>query len=203
MKKIVLIIVTIISSLNAWEINTHRAIDRKAIESSSNLMSFIEHSGIPKDNSYYNNEQFDGYGMTYLKYITDKENGESNGIAKLGQKFQDKPSWQNMIEAGTILEDAQWPDALTAANGRFLNHFYDPQNGGKGLRILGSLFQSATVWARLGVGNEYSHLRALEYFRQGFTSPSLAERKRYQAKMQKSRRLLAFRVQSSAFRDGV
>jgi hypothetical protein len=151
MKKIILIIITIISSLNAWEINTHRAIDRKAIESSSDLMSFIEHSGIPKDNSYYNNEQFDGYGMTYLEYITDKENGESNGIAKMGQKFQDKPSWQNMIEAGTILEDAQWfhpglyynqpeivdkaYDTLDKADGRFMNHFYNAQ-GQKSQRLL-------------------------------------------------------------------
>jgi len=197
MKKIILIIITIISSLNAWEINTHRAIDRKAIESSSDLMSFIEHSGIPKDNSYYNNEQFDGYGMTYLEYITDKENGESNGIAKMGQKFQDKPSWQNMIEAGTILEDAQWfhqelyynqpeivdkaYDKYDMADGRFMNHFYNAQ--GLVCKSLKCATTDAISWAYNSGENKYDYMDAMGYFKQGFTERDEATRRKYQAKM--------------------
>ncbi len=41
-----LIIIT--NTLNAWEINTHRAIDQKAIEKSLNLTSFVQNSNIVK-----------------------------------------------------------------------------------------------------------------------------------------------------------
>ena len=132
MKKITIIaIIAILTTLmlSAWEINTHRAIDRKAVENSTNLIKFIENSNIPLDNNYYNNEKFEGYGISYIQYIEDDKKGEGNGVAKWGQTFQGKPSWQNMIEAGTILEDAQWVDhPWFGANGRFLNHFADPQN---------------------------------------------------------------------------
>jgi len=185
MKKIFIAIILTTLSLNAWEVNTHRAIDRKAIESSVNLQTFVNNSGIPKNNTYYNNEEFEGYGMTYLKYITDKEYGEGNGISQWYQVFSGKPSYQNMIEAGTILEDAVWAGGLFSGDGRFNNHFYDPQNGGKGLTVgWGSRTDALTwAWGNATRSNQYDYLHALEYFKQGFTSATPEERKKFQAKM--------------------
>jgi hypothetical protein len=113
-----------------------------------------------------------------------------------------------MIEAGSILEDAQWPhpasmaDILDRADGRFVNHFYDSQNGGKRLLYYGLRFQSALRWATVGTGmhpviasplhfapplsisdNDYDYNLALQYFNLAFTSTDASERKRYQAKM--------------------
>jgi len=104
MKKVIILIFMITITASAWEINTHRAIDRIAIEKSQNLKLFVKNSGIPTNTFYYNNEKFETYGSyTYLKYITD---GEKNGITKWGQTFGVKSSYQQMLEAGTILEDA-------------------------------------------------------------------------------------------------
>lgn len=152
MKKIILAIIVMTLGLNAWEINTHRAIDRKAIENSTNLNKFVKNSGIPTNNYYYNNEEFEEYGMSYIQYIEDDKRGEDNGVAQWGQKFEGKPSFQNMLEAGTILEDAQWSHWLDGgkynfydiADGRFNNHFADPQNNYNGLWSGG---ESALLWA--------------------------------------------------------
>jgi len=54
MKKIILITLLIVGKLSAWEINTHRAIDRIAIEKSENLKRFVGNAGI--GNANYCNE---------------------------------------------------------------------------------------------------------------------------------------------------
>ena len=105
MKNIFLTTILFLSILNAWEINTHRVIDRTAIESEDvlNLQNFIKNNDLEKEN--YDNEIFEGYNYTYLNYI---RNGEKNGISNWSQEFNVKPSYQKMLEAGSILEDAQW-----------------------------------------------------------------------------------------------
>jgi hypothetical protein len=176
--------------LSAWEINTHRAIDQKAIEKSDNLKSFIKNSQI--DNKTYENEKFEGYGdYTYFEYV---RNGEENGVSadKWNQSFS-KYNYQDLIEAGTILEDAQWADhPWFGANGRFLNHFADPQNNYKGFSLgEANALSWATGVARhypgvnpyLQDSNQYDYMNALEYFKEGFVSKQLDERRRYQAKM--------------------
>ena len=158
MKKIILLILTTINVFS-WEINTHRAIERKAIEKSENLKTFVKNSGISTNTSFYNNERLEGYHKNYLgdyTYLDYVENGELNGIStkEWQQKFPPgKPSYQKMIEAGSILEDAQWPhapntlDLADRADGRFVNHFYDAQNGGKGLVTYNVLqFQNVLKW---------------------------------------------------------
>ena len=138
MKKILVAISIITLNAFGWEVNTHRAIDRQAIEKSSNLDSFIENSQI--ENVFENSAiQFDSYGMNYIEYIL---NGEENAISKWNQKFTyDQNKTKNatihdLLEAGSILEDAQWADhPWFGANGRFLNHFADPQNGYKGFSL--------------------------------------------------------------------
>jgi len=62
MKMIILMMLALSGSLNAWEINTHRAIERKAIETSTNLKAFVKNSGISTNNNVYTNEKFEGYG---------------------------------------------------------------------------------------------------------------------------------------------
>jgi hypothetical protein len=157
MKKILTVTIFLIASLNAWEINTHRAINRKAIEASQNLKIFVKNSGISANTFFYNNERFEGYhknhtgDYSYIDYIT---NGELNGISdkKWKQTFPSysKPSYQKMIEAGSILEDAQWPhspntlDIVDRADGRFVNHFYDAQDGGHALTYGAFLRTNAT-----------------------------------------------------------
>jgi hypothetical protein len=117
-------------------VNTHRAIDREAIDQASNLEAFVSATGIGSEN--YTNEKFEDYeNFTYIGYIV---NGEKNGITKLKQTFNDKIEYLDLLEAGTILEDAQWPHWLDGgdynfpdmAHGRFLNHFYNPYTINKG-----------------------------------------------------------------------
>ncbi|MEA3371456.1 MAG: hypothetical protein U9Q40_08980, partial [Campylobacterota bacterium] len=64
-------------------------------------------------------------------------------------------------------------------DGRFSNHFYNPQDGGDG--YLG--FHDALTWAKEGGGNEYSNQKALEYFRDAFRPPNLERRNHLRAKM--------------------
>ena len=60
MKKITMLILLLtITTASAWEINTHRAIDRIAIEKSENLKSFVGNASI-KD-IRYRSEVFEGY----------------------------------------------------------------------------------------------------------------------------------------------
>jgi len=189
MKKILIIAIVLVANLNAWEINTHRAIDREAIEASSNLKTFVKNSGISTNSYVYNNEKFEGYGTyTYLDYIRNGETGILGilpGISNENwrQSFNSsRPSYQKMIEAGAILEDAQWYHSLV---GRYLNHFYDAQDHGDGLWR----FLSAKDWSEgLTYGttipfNYYSYPQVLTYFEKAFTEASPTVRKKYQAKM--------------------
>jgi len=196
MKKIILLILVSVY-IFGWEINTHRAIDRQAILNGQaiNLYTFLNNSylGSQTFNDRYS-IMFDGYGMTYFEYI---KKGEKGGISKWNQTFSSNHYAIDLLEAGTILEDALWPTNIQPADGRFNNHFYDPQAGGKGLDIGISQFQNAIQWAQTGAfsdtsdyislfstqDNIYSLDLALEYFNLGFTSSQKDEQRRYQAKM--------------------
>ncbi len=92
--------------------------------------------------------------------------------------FSGLTNYQDLLEAGSILEDAQWPhpdywpDKADQAHGRFTNHFYDPQGGGG----------DAVDWA-YNSANQYDYTDAMKYFAKGFSEPTKAERRKYQAKM--------------------
>ena len=148
--KYLIAVATMVVSLFGWEVNTHRAIDRKAIKSSANLKSFIENSKIDKNYTYIN-ELFLTYGMSYEKYI---KVGEENGISQWKQEFKGKDNIQDIIEAGTILEDAVWAGGLFSGDGRFNNHFYDPQNGGKSLSFGWGSRTNAVSWAKNNMQEE-------------------------------------------------
>ena len=151
MKKLILILLTTVV-LFGWETTTHRAIDRKAIEKSTNFYTFVKMSGI--DTTYkYLNEEFLGYGVSYFDYIDD---GEKGGISDWGHSFTGDNPIQDIVEAGTILEDAVWAGGLFSGDGRFNNHFYDPQNGGKGLTMGWGRRTDAVSWAKNGGMNRYS-----------------------------------------------
>lgn len=177
MKKLFAILLISIN-LFAWEVNTHRAIDRKALEDVANLKTFVSASQIGGED--YKNEIFEGYDTTYFEYV---QNGELNGMSLLNQDFQNK-NYLSLLEAGAMLEDAQWPHWIDGGswnvydriNGRFTNHFYNPQSHWPS----GS---DARIWALMGSGNDYSYIDAMKYFTKGFREPNKNERRKYQAKM--------------------
>ena len=148
MKIIILIILMSIFTF-VWEINTHRAIDQTAILSgkSTNFYNFLSNSSI--GSVTYNDRDslmFVPYKTTYTEYI---KNGEIDGISKWGQTISiDTPSAIDLIEAGCILEDAVWAGGLFSGDGRFNNHFYDPQNGGKSLSFGWGSRTDAVSWAK-------------------------------------------------------
>jgi len=202
--KIIFTLLIIMGKLLAWEVYTHRAIDRMALESTKtqNLKNFIADSNIGSE--AYKNEVFDTYNMTYFNYIQD---GEQNGMSKFKQDFEDS-KYQSLIEAGTMLEDAQWPhpkgtpDELDQVHGRFWNHFYNAQGilckslkckevnyGLHNLPIVIQLVLSletptdAVTWAYDTRKNKYDYVDALDYFAKGFSETKESERRRFQAKM--------------------
>ncbi len=166
MKKL-FVILLITYNLFAWEVNTHRAIDREALNNASNLNAFVSNVELFKN---YKDEIFEDYGMTYFKYIGE---GELNGLSDLKQIF-DNTNYKSLLEAGTILEDAQWPHSdwwpnkADQVHGRFLNHFYNPQDDGSGF-VLG---KNAVNWA-YNSGNQYDYTDAMKYFAQGFSEPDI------------------------------
>lgn len=165
MKKLFVILLISIN-LFAWEVNTHRAIDQKAL-SASNLNTFVDASGIG-DTVFKDSEMnFERYGRTYVDYIL---NGEKDGITQWGQTFPTTGiKYTHLLEAGTILEDAQWPHAISAGYGRFLNHFYDYQ--GIFCKSLHCIATDAIEWA-YDSGNQYDYTDAMKYFAQGFSEPN-------------------------------
>ncbi|WP_373033795.1 PKD domain-containing protein [Sulfurovum sp.] len=200
MKKMFLILLISIN-LFAWEVNTHRAIDRTALTNTPNLSVFI--TDVSLENQNYVNETFDDYEMTYFKYIKD---GEANGMSKLNQTFSDY-NYQSLIEAGTMLEDAQWPHyswvpgLVDQAHGRFWNHFYNVQGSCKSLKCdeiaIGKLPlplfyrliiamenpTDAINWVYDRNKNKYDYVDAMEYFKKGFSETNGIERRKFQAKM--------------------
>ncbi len=175
MKKLFILILLSVN-LFSWEINTHRAIDREALKNTENLKAFTSSVELFDD---YKSEMFEDYGMTYTYYIM---YGEGNGISALGQKFPETIDYKSLLEAGAMLEDAQWPhpdwwpNKADQAHGRFLNHFYNPQSHWPS-------GNDARIWALMGSGNQYSYIDAMKYFAKGFSEPDINERRRYQAKM--------------------
>jgi len=194
MKKLIFII-TLFNMLNAWETTTHRAIDKTAIEAGGrgNLSKFIANAGIVNQNYYrevfetYTNKRT-GSSITYFDYFNKKYSGDA--MAKWGQTFKNY-KFKDLIEAGTMLEDALWQDADTIAlggDGRFNNHFYEAQNGGHKLTYGYGFHVNAVEWAtNLNVPtanpNLYNYPRAMRYFKLGFIESDPAIRRKYQAKM--------------------
>jgi len=199
MKKIILIFL-ITMSANAWEVTTHRAIDIQALEivKEENLKAFLDNTQI--GNKDYPNEKFEGYkdketgqAITYFNYF--KSEKSDDAMAEQNMTFSDVKV-KDLIEAGTMLEDAVYPDAgllLLGGDGRFNNHYYDPQNGGKALTWGYGPRSDAISWT-IGYKkqlnpfdtrhyNAYSYTMAKEYFKYAFTEAEKSERRRLQAKM--------------------
>jgi len=170
-----------IGILNAWEINTHRAIDKKALNllkgENSNLNSFVENTNIT--NKEYRDEQFQNYKKSYFGYILKSE----DGVSDWNQTFSENYNYQDILEAGSILEDSVYSNSWFSGDGRFNNHFYDPQQGGKGLTIGYGRRVNALKWTKDGWRNIYSYNKAIEYYHRAFEESTPEERNKYQAKM--------------------
>ncbi len=194
-----LLLLALGTSSLAWEVNTHRAIDRCAMTTecggqnkARNLHAFAADAGIT--NESYRYEMFEEYGSyTYFDYIVNGEGGllwGQGGISAWKQSFSNY-GYQNLIEAGTILEDSQAPDTYhewydtgiwESAYGRYNNHYADAQNGWKELTV-GVSETDAITWAESWGTNLYNYDRALEYYKKGFTETKEDDRKKYRAKM--------------------
>jgi len=125
-----------IINLYGFEVNTHQAITRCAInenisqcktEGTENLEAFMKHVEISKSD-IYRNQLFDKYKykstkkpITYIDYIL----GEEDAIKDYQVKVTG--TYKGMIEAGVILEDAVYLHADFGGDGRFNNHFYSAQ----------------------------------------------------------------------------
>jgi len=133
----------IVSNTYAVEVNTHQAITRCATQAESsnqcnkagaqNLHSFAESALLSNEN--YQFELFVGYkdskknNATYLDYAEKEDDFKNWAI-----EFNDS-SYQSLIEAGVILEDALYPGADLlgfGGDGRFNNHFYAAQFNSRG-----------------------------------------------------------------------
>jgi len=65
MKKAIKLMLLATITISAWEINTHRAIDRLAIEKSEKLKTFVKNVGIQNVN--YKNETYKNIKKGELK----------------------------------------------------------------------------------------------------------------------------------------
>jgi len=182
------------SFLSAWEINTHRAIDRCAItkecgrDGAKNLAWFGDTMIAYREEYAY--EDYEGYiaenwygkDLYTYNYFYYASNGP--GFNKWRQTFSDY-KYINLIEAGTILEDSVWNGVLEStpadvASGRYSNHFMDPQNGNK--KLLGAS-ENLISWATEHKDNYYSYNKFLEYYKKGFTEANSTIRKTNRANM--------------------
>ena len=182
---IVFLLISFLSiSAKAWEVNTHRAMDREASNIATNLDEFMNSAKLDKGESYRDKyDHYLSYETTYFNYITHnkKENGVvyNDAMSEIDIEFK-KHNYKDLIEAGSILEDATWPVAqLFGGNGRFFNHFLNPQDNNSGF-IAGI---NALTWANGVVTNLYSYKKARYYMKQAFINSTVEERKLNTAKM--------------------
>ncbi len=183
---------------NAYEVNTHQAITRCAITDkcssngkvrSENLDNFVKKDAL-LDQENYGHEVYEDYGDYYLHYA-------SKTFEEVKIRFNHSNSYIDLIEAGSVLEDALWPgsDVIAAGgDGRFSSHFYDPQQGGKKLGVGYGQRVNAITWAIDGAtlgtdtfagtrSNHYHLEAAFEYYRQSFSLLTVEERRDAQAKL--------------------
>ena len=124
MIKIIVQLILTTMSIFAFEVNTHQAITRCALTQKcsnsggvSNLENFVKYVELNTTEPIYKNEIFQKYSNTYNEYV------------KSGTGFEDWqikiiPNYHGMIEAGSVLEDSVYHNALFSGDGRFNNHFF-------------------------------------------------------------------------------
>ena len=204
-QKILLLIISVYSCLNAFEVNTHQALTRCAIASSCsngsalNLENFVNYAEIK--NQSYINEQFEKYksqnnkDVSYIYYANE-------GTGFTDWNINVNSNYLGMIEAGSVLEDAVYPQHDFAGDGRFNNHFYAVQFNSKNGCVLSPYMKTSktlcggygtrtdnidwvlnkNVGLDHGFRNDYGLTDALYYYPKAFVG-SASERRRYQAKL--------------------
>jgi len=116
---------SLLSTISAFEVNTHQAMTRCATttecktEGSQNLVDFAKDALL--QNSDYSNEQFEGYNASYFNYASNGT-GFTNWHVTISTT-----DYLGLIEAGSVLEDAVYTDSSFDGDGRFNNHFYSSQ----------------------------------------------------------------------------
>ncbi len=186
----------------AFEVNTHQALTRCAITSScgngyaKNLYEFVNHAKLNSNKPIYKNEIFEKYGTRYEVYVSKKGTGFEDWNINV------KSDYLGMIEAGSVLEDAVYPQHDFSGDGRFNNHFYAVQFNSKNGCVLSPYMKTSKTlcggygtrtdnidWVfnkdvYLGHGrvNDYGMTDALYYFKKSFVG-TVASRRAYQAKL--------------------
>ena len=130
--KRLLIVLLVTTNANSYEVNTHQAITKCATEEvrlnqcnktgAENLHKFSENAHLNKID--YAEETFEKYNEKYFTYAKEGEGFKDWGIGFSSKNYQD------LIEAGVVLEDSVYPHADIIAgggDGRFNNHFYAAQ----------------------------------------------------------------------------
>jgi|GEM_PF-3077547 len=169
MRKVLVLLITITLAMS-WEVNTHQALTMKALgKNSANLKGFVKKFDLY--NQHYDKQIFEYIGLvvSYHTYLNYAKNG--TGFTNWNIDFSNKKHYLQMIEAGSIVEDSI---------GRYLFHFYDPQNDGNGLKTINT---DALSWAHFDGGNHYNYLDVLNYYSKSLTALSPEERLKYQAKL--------------------
>jgi len=208
-QKFLLLIIGMHSCLDAFEVNTHQALTRCAITSNcnngyaKNLYDFVNHGEIR--NQSYGDEQFENYSKTYRQYAND-------GLGFEDWNIKVDSDYIGMIEAGSVLEDAVYPQHDNDGDGRFNNHFYAAQFDSKRkcTGFISGLFglkaymrtphalcygygartdnidwvfnDSLALYWKGKRTNDYGLGDALVYYKKSFAG-SAADRRKYQAKL--------------------
>ena len=151
-----------ISSISAFEVNTHQAITRCAITTECNkngavnLHKFAEDTFFDKKS--YVNEKFEGVyeNKTYFKYMRKGTGFEAFFIKNKGTTYLD------LIEAGVVLEDAVYPHPDHDGDGRFNNHFYAAQFNSKSTCLKLGLINGAIfgVYGMIGGSQLAAHMKS-------------------------------------------
>jgi len=112
MKKIAIQFILTTIGILAFEVNTHQAITRCALTQEcsqrggvSNLENFVKHTELNTTEAIYEDTVFENYSSTYKEY------------AKQGEGFKEwnitiTPNYLGMIEAGSVLEDSIYHNAV-------------------------------------------------------------------------------------------
>ena len=112
MKQIIQLLLSTLSVF-AFEVNTHQAITRCVLTTEcsqnggvSNLENFAKHTELNSTDLIYKNEIFDRYGSRYVDYVAEKNTGFKEWNITI------TPNYLGMIEAGSVLEDSIYHNAV-------------------------------------------------------------------------------------------
>jgi len=182
--KAFLLILLSLSSLIAFEINTHHLMTQKSLEDDGivNLNKFLKNFEL--EDVLYGDEKYKLENITYLQKAKKLYADVFDGTRDFDLKNKNM-NYKGLLEAGSVLEDiakinGSWTTIVSLDEMRVLRHFYDPING-SGLSIAGRRFPSSKDWGKSG--NNFSWDKAIDDYKIAVSGKTYKERKKAQAHM--------------------